>query len=226
MTTPTPADQLRTRIRRAICEASGFDWDPDELMEPDEYGEHADAVLAVLPAPTVTWAAVLAEAAAWFEADGRYVQQFYGHQIGGLLRRLVDEQPEAEAAPYPAEDKWIAEQHDGSCWEYLAGGADRGYVEGRITSYRARFPDDLTTRLVRATTTYTVEQLADEAQQPTPDVAEETKPEGWVPKRVSLGTSCMPPCRHARNWHTGDDGACTVGECGCAQFRAMGTPAP
>ncbi|WP_326739110.1 hypothetical protein [Streptomyces sp. NBC_01022] len=46
-TTPT----LRDRIRRAICEATGFTWLPDELMEPDEYGEHADAVLAVLPAP-------------------------------------------------------------------------------------------------------------------------------------------------------------------------------
>ena len=41
---------LRDRIRRAICEAHGFEWDPDWL-EPDEYGEHADAVLAVLPAP-------------------------------------------------------------------------------------------------------------------------------------------------------------------------------
>ncbi|MGH3585827.1 MAG: hypothetical protein ACRDQ0_05850 [Pseudonocardia sp.] len=53
-----------------------------------------------------------------------------------------------------------------------------------------------------------------------------TPPKPWVPKRVSLGTPCMPPCRHARNWHTGDDGACTVGECGCTQFRAMTTPAP
>lgn len=47
---PAPADRaaLRDRIRRAICEASGFTWLVDELMEPDEYGEHADAVLAVL----------------------------------------------------------------------------------------------------------------------------------------------------------------------------------
>lgn len=46
-----PADgDLRDRIRRAICEADGFAWDPDGL-EPDEYGGHADAVLAVLPAP-------------------------------------------------------------------------------------------------------------------------------------------------------------------------------
>ncbi|MFD7066097.1 hypothetical protein ACFV97_02550 [Streptomyces sp. NPDC059913] len=47
VTTPT-ANELRDRVRRAICEASGIDWDPD-MLEPDEYGEHADAVLAVLP---------------------------------------------------------------------------------------------------------------------------------------------------------------------------------
>jgi hypothetical protein len=41
---------LRDAIRRAVCEAEGFAWDPDTL-EPDEYGEVADAVLAVLPAP-------------------------------------------------------------------------------------------------------------------------------------------------------------------------------
>ena len=40
--------ELRDRIRRAICEAEGFDWDPDWL-ETDEYGGQADAVLAVLP---------------------------------------------------------------------------------------------------------------------------------------------------------------------------------
>ncbi|MDR3082430.1 MAG: hypothetical protein LBV60_16140 [Streptomyces sp.] len=46
----TDQPSLRDRIRRAICEASGFEWDPDWL-EADEYGEQADAVLAVLPAP-------------------------------------------------------------------------------------------------------------------------------------------------------------------------------
>ncbi|RSS37457.1 hypothetical protein [Streptomyces sp. WAC08241] len=37
---------LRDQIRRAICEAEGFDWDLD-MLEPDEYGDHADAVLRV-----------------------------------------------------------------------------------------------------------------------------------------------------------------------------------
>lgn len=43
---------LRDRIRRAICEAEGFGfaWGTN-MLEPDEYGEVADAVLAVLPAP-------------------------------------------------------------------------------------------------------------------------------------------------------------------------------
>ncbi|MYR30666.1 MULTISPECIES: hypothetical protein [unclassified Streptomyces] len=45
-----PADTLRDRVRQAICEASGFEWDPD-WQEVDEYGEVADAVLAILPAP-------------------------------------------------------------------------------------------------------------------------------------------------------------------------------
>ena len=60
---PAPADRAATRdrTRRAIGEASGFTWLPDELMEPDGYGEHADAVLAVLDAPADR-AAVLREA--------------------------------------------------------------------------------------------------------------------------------------------------------------------
>lgn len=52
---------LRDRIRRAVCEAEGFAWDTD-MLEPDEYGEVADAVLAVLDAPADR-AAVLHEAA-------------------------------------------------------------------------------------------------------------------------------------------------------------------
>ncbi|MDX2699881.1 hypothetical protein [Streptomyces ipomoeae] len=51
---------LRDRIRRAVCEAEGFAWDSD-MLEPDEYGEVADAVLSVLPAPADR-AAVLREA--------------------------------------------------------------------------------------------------------------------------------------------------------------------
>ena len=41
---------LRDRVRRAVCEAEGFAWD-SSMLEPDEYGDVADAVLAALPAP-------------------------------------------------------------------------------------------------------------------------------------------------------------------------------
>ncbi|MFF8482366.1 hypothetical protein [Streptomyces antibioticus] len=60
---PAPASRpaLRDQIRRAICEAEGFGWDTD-MLEPDEYGEVADAVLAVLP-EQADRAAVLREAA-------------------------------------------------------------------------------------------------------------------------------------------------------------------
>jgi hypothetical protein len=47
---PAPATDraaLREALRRAVCEAEGFAWDSD-MLEPDEYGDHADAVLAVL----------------------------------------------------------------------------------------------------------------------------------------------------------------------------------
>ena len=88
---------LRDRIRRAICEAEGFAWDTD-MLEPDEYGEHADAVLAILPAPTDR-AAVLHEAADWFGCEGRIVQRMFGHQVAVRLRRLADEArtPEVQA---------------------------------------------------------------------------------------------------------------------------------
>lgn len=57
---------LREAIRRAVCEAEGFAWDSD-MLEPDEYGDHADAVLAALPA-SVDRADVLREEAARIRA--------------------------------------------------------------------------------------------------------------------------------------------------------------
>jgi hypothetical protein len=42
----TPEATLRDQIRRALCEADGFDY---ATIEPDEYTTHADAVLALLP---------------------------------------------------------------------------------------------------------------------------------------------------------------------------------
>ncbi|MBT2429415.1 hypothetical protein J7F02_28315 [Streptomyces sp. ISL-112] len=94
---PAPADRAATRdrIRRAICEASGFTWLPDELMEPDEYGEHADAVLAVLDAPADR-AAVLNEAADAvldiIGTEARLPQTISGvYRASDHLRRLAGE---------------------------------------------------------------------------------------------------------------------------------------
>lgn len=59
-----PADQsaLRDRIRRVLCERDGQGalWGTD-MLEPDEYGADADAVLAVLPS-AADWDALVREA--------------------------------------------------------------------------------------------------------------------------------------------------------------------
>lgn len=83
---------LRDRIRRAICEAEGFAFDDDSL-EPDEYGEVADAVLAVLPTP-VDQAAILRKAADWFDEESLEYTGNNGwaeRKAARELRRMADE---------------------------------------------------------------------------------------------------------------------------------------
>jgi hypothetical protein len=95
---------LRDAVRRALCEADGFGfaWGTD-MLEPDEYGEVADAVLAVLPTPTDR-AAVLREAADHlgrmdYDTDSTdygydtYRDAWNGGVMDGAekLRRLADE---------------------------------------------------------------------------------------------------------------------------------------
>lgn len=41
-----PTNTLRDNLRRTICEADGFDF---TTIEPDDYGDHADAILTLLP---------------------------------------------------------------------------------------------------------------------------------------------------------------------------------
>ncbi|WP_369167828.1 hypothetical protein AB5J49_08125 [Streptomyces sp. R28] len=109
----TDRTALRDRIRHALCQADGFGfaWGTD-MLEPDEYGEVADAVLAVLPAVPVRPAppaAVLREAAG--DAGRLPVDDRYRHhsQLGDawdagrdavvrLLRRKADgvQQPDTE----------------------------------------------------------------------------------------------------------------------------------
>ncbi|SDL28672.1 hypothetical protein SAMN05421806_12569 [Streptomyces indicus] len=139
---PAPADPgLRDRIRKAICAASGFEWDP---TEPDEYGEHADAVLAILPAPADR-AAVLAEVVAWLTKKAGEYRGTGGRQnlavadaittlaskvhrgavrpdnLRGAdadeLRRLADEaqQTEARCTCQFIAEPWINMTHEADC---------------------------------------------------------------------------------------------------------------
>lgn len=63
------------------------------------------------PAPAAPSApavdAVLREAAAWFERDGRAVLKFFGHQAAAELRRMADAQPATE----PPAVSWEARAH-------------------------------------------------------------------------------------------------------------------
>jgi hypothetical protein len=125
---PATNQALRDRLRRAVCEAEGFAWDSD-MLEPDEYGEVADMVLAVLPAPADR-AATLREAAdtlgrmdydtdshdygydtyrdAWNGgvmdgADKLRRMAVEAEQAGGPSREATEPQPETQTAPTAAD---------------------------------------------------------------------------------------------------------------------------
>ncbi|MFF5643007.1 hypothetical protein [[Kitasatospora] papulosa] len=109
---------LRDRIRRAVCEASGFTWLPDELMEPDEYGEHADAVLAVLPAPAADRATVVWTV--WAEDESTL-----GHYTDEVTAKLaaIEYHQETETPDLKFVYGWS--EHAGRL-ELLANGNDTG----------------------------------------------------------------------------------------------------
>lgn len=165
----TPATELRDRIRRAICEASGFTWLPDELMEPDEYGEHADAVLAVLPAPApaapADRATVLREAADFFDgclrnaadpdSDPRYWAAIRDVAMG--LRRVADEAQPTATEAHPSNSSWLVEwREEGGNWAVVYPTHDRSKALDRLSRGRK---ESLARqwRLVRETCVYTVE---------------------------------------------------------------------
>ncbi|WP_405699129.1 hypothetical protein OG209_05395 [Streptomyces sp. NBC_01383] len=157
----TPADTgLRDRIRRAICEADGFGWDTD-MLEPDEYGEQADAVLAVLPAP-VDRAAVLREAAD-FLRDAHFTDGMSVQEIGTALGHMADvaQQPETDAA-YPTTTTWTVEAREpNGTWtewgdHYTSDKAHQLAAEFRRTAPNRGI------RVVRQVVTYTVEFAADQ----------------------------------------------------------------
>ena len=173
-TTGAQTDSLRDRIRRAVCEAEGFAWDTD-MLEPDEYGEVADAVMAVLPTGGDR-AAVLREAADDLTAlaapdseRGAGVRWAADH-----LRHKADQaQQNVGGEAHPAQHRWAAELHDPLADEWIPG--TRYLLRDRAVNdleharkIAPKWKDGTPTerRLVRETTTYTVEQ-------PTPAVTEE-----------------------------------------------------
>jgi hypothetical protein len=97
---PRPAADpapLRERIRRAICEADGFDFDQ---IEASDYQTHADAMLALLPAAPsapADRAAILREAAdalvavAGQHPEARAVVIHWG-DAAALLRTMAQEE--------------------------------------------------------------------------------------------------------------------------------------
>jgi hypothetical protein len=204
-----PADRagLRDRIRRAVCEAEGFVWDSD-LLEPDEYGEVGDAVLAVLFGPipagtdTATWTAIRAiqlmneagrrrDVAQAAPVDRSAVLREAADELWALanrltergqgvlwaaerLRRLADEAPEPETQAQPPYHRWSVETRDAVADQWTPGTpiADRDKAVERYGHVTTNWPTwkdgtPVRRRLVRATTTYTVETgAAAEAQQP------------------------------------------------------------
>ncbi|MEU2403365.1 hypothetical protein ABZ609_03430 [Streptomyces rubiginosohelvolus] len=173
---------LRDRIRRAICEASGFTWLPDELMEPDEYGPLADAVLAVLageaaagahhPVTTADKAAVLGMTPTEYRqhSHNTAVQQIRSASRGLFAGTAIqvwdalEQTAEGDTEAHPAEHHWAAELRDPIADEWVPFGSSnvRDTAVHCLAQARKVAPlwkDGTPTerRLVRATTTYTVE---------------------------------------------------------------------
>ncbi|MFE6103214.1 hypothetical protein ACFVQ4_25100 [Streptomyces laurentii] len=90
---------LRDQLRKAICEANGFAWDSD-MLEPDEYGEHADVVLAVLAnrQPAARTLTVQEHDRAWHAIEGAAGQPAAdpGTVLAAVLHALRIQAPTAE----------------------------------------------------------------------------------------------------------------------------------
>ncbi|WP_432091056.1 hypothetical protein [Streptomyces sp. NRRL F-5630] len=128
--TDSPAADLRDRIRRAVCEAEGFMWN-EELLEPDEYGEVADAVLAVLPTPAVALPEVWT---VWREGEPVYAH--YATKDAAKLGTIDCWREDEPACP---EYSW---PKDGPRLELMAGDERTGIYVSRYTVYDAPAPAD------------------------------------------------------------------------------------
>jgi hypothetical protein len=199
---PAPATgqaALRDRIRRAVCEAEGFGWDTD-MLEADEYGDHADAVLAVLPAP-VDRAAVLREAADLAEevAESLRKHHEFERSTGALdvmteLRRMADE---TQQGPVQPDTPRCAH-----CTHPKGDHSDR--------------KDHTPSRIVpRRPWCHACDAVCDYDGQPA--VGAQPKEADDTAADVLLASRC-DACRHTLNRHT-NHGACTVVLCVCGTFQ-------
>lgn len=181
--TPPADENLRDRIAAAIAESDGVpSFEFAAKLHRAACLREADAVLAVLPAAWGSFelrgtaeirAAALSEAAALADEEARHLYDDMGQKaaagarfVGARLRRLADEaqQAEPDTDAHPAEHTWSAELHDPLAEEWVPGTrySDRARAVNHLTHSRAIGPtwtDGTPTRrrLVRATTTYTVE---------------------------------------------------------------------
>ncbi|MGW3383325.1 hypothetical protein ACWDCO_24455 [Streptomyces albogriseolus] len=165
-TTPTDRAALRERIAAAIYERNnpGYQWadaHPDDRLA---YGFDADAVLAVLP--TTDRTAVLREADWIVEhcPDHGCVEpstEVCHCEIADRLRRMADE---TATEHRPAVSRWRVETLDNLAneWAPGTGWPVRALAVERFELMNAQAPrwkdgTPVTRRLVRETTTYTVE---------------------------------------------------------------------
>ncbi|WP_327435695.1 hypothetical protein OG279_09515 [Streptomyces sp. NBC_01201] len=145
-----------------------------------------------------------------------------------VARRILGttEQADTMAAPeveaHPTLTEWIGEVQEGDdAWMFLGENSDRAFIEKRVANHHKRFSSwadgtPVNRRIVRKTTTYTV---ADEAQQPTPDVVEETVPAckcGHPQERHALLSGTYAQCRH-KYTEAGRP------KCPCGMYRPQGT---
>ncbi|WP_330328224.1 hypothetical protein [Streptomyces pseudovenezuelae] len=179
---------LVDRVREVLARSDGFDF---ESLEQHDYQIQAAALLAVLPAP-VDRAAVLTEVADVYDQllkdmgadvnkDPRYWTGVH-HVVTGLRRLAAEATPkptadEQPAEAYPPQHRWRIELFDYLAEEWVPGGTRYPYrhkAMERCQAMREKAPTwkegpPVQRRVVRETTTYTVEQPDDIQCGPVPD---------------------------------------------------------
>ncbi|MGQ5576289.1 hypothetical protein [Streptomyces sp. ECR3.8] len=161
---PTNQTALRDRIALAIEDAP---FRPDERRSL----QLADAVLAVLPEPTdkaavLRWAADHLDRYVGLQSSDAAPEVEGARLVIRELRRMADETPDTQTEAHAPLTEWRVEILDGDEWMPASGlRRDRSQAaeQLRLASERRPLWNDGTRvqrRLVRQTTTYTVEQPA------------------------------------------------------------------